>query len=732
MKKTLFAILFMLSATMLTAQQSDYSKLSSFVRQIATQKPSSKMSKAQQLADGPTLTAFIKTKGDNGQQLLHDNGCRTLACFGNISIASIPISNIAHLTALPQVVRIEASQSCSSQMDSVALQVDALPAYAGTNLPQAYTGRGVVMGIQDIGFDLTHPTFYSRDLSQYRIKALWDQLALQQNDGSTLFVGKEYTTQEQLIALAHSRDGLDQTHGTHTAGIAAGSGYNSPYRGMAWESELCLVANASSEDLPLIDSADVYKYTSATDALGFKYIFDYAASQGKPCVISFSEGSHQDLRGDDNLYYEVLDSLIGPGRIIVSSAGNEGEQKGYFRKPAGTESDGAFLTGWGQSAYFSMKANAPFTIRLVAYGDTNDTLLVNTPDVFSSADSTLTDTISTSKDRLSYAIGGWNSPYNAAEQAYEMSLNSDGQLGVAFPVSLEVIGSEADVEWFRQSATLTTNQLNPSLHAGEYTHTVLSPSSAPAVISVGATSYRTHWTNWQGQVMWANSGTGGIRGRYSAVGPTFDGRMKPDIMAPGSNIVSSYSSYYIENHPDAGDIPSGVAHFDFNGRTYAWQSDAGTSMSAPIVGGAIALWLQANPTLTPDDCRRIFAKTCTHYDPALSYPNIYYGYGQIDVYRGLLEALNLTTKIPDLPTAQPSAATFKLADNALSVSFSHTLQSPAVIVFYSTTGQMLRSETIQPGNTHYIIGIGGFPHGVLVVKLSSSDANCNGSTLIRI
>lgn len=732
MKKPLLAILFMISATMLMAQRCDYSKLSAFVKQIAAQKSTGQMSKVQQLAGSPMLTAFVKTKGDDGQQQLRDNGCRTLARFGNISIATIPVSSIARLTTLPQVVRIEASRSCSVQMDSVPLQVDALPAYAGVDLPQAYTGRGVVMGIQDIGFDLTHPTFYSSDLSRYRIKALWDQLALQQDEDSTLFVGKEYTTQEQLLALAHSRDGLDQTHGTHTAGIAAGSGYNSAYRGVAWESDLCLVANASSEDLPLIDSADVYKYTSATDALGFKYIFDYAASQGKPCVISFSEGSHQDLRGDDNLYYEVLDSLVGPGRIIVSSAGNEGEQKGYFRKPAGTESDGAFLTGWWQSASFSMKATAPFTIRLVAYGDTNDTLLVNTPDVFSSVDSTLSDTISTSKGRLSYRIGGWNSPYNAAEQAYEMELTSDGQLGVAFPVSLEVIGGDADVEWFRQNATLTTNQLNPTLLAGEYTHTVLSPSSAPAVISVGATSYRTHWTNWQGQVMWANSGTGGIRSRYSAVGPTFDGRMKPDVMAPGSNIVSSYSSYYIENHPDASDIPSGVAHFDFNGRTYAWQSDAGTSMSAPIVGGAIALWLQANPTLTPDDCRRIFAKTCTHYDPTLSYPNIYYGQGQIDVYRGLLEALNLTTKIPDLPTAQPSAATIKLAANGISVCFSHPLQSPATIVFYSVSGQKLRSATIQPGNTHYIIGVGGLPHGVFAVRLTSSDTGCNGSTLIRL
>ena len=62
-------------------------------------------------------------------------------------------------------------------------------------------------------------------------------------------------------------------------------------------------------------------------------------------------------------------------------------------------------------------------------------------------------------------------------------------------------------------------------------------------------------------------------------------------------------------------------------------------MSAPVVTGAIALWLQADPTLTPADCLEIFAKTCTHYDASLSYPNNLYGYGQIDVAAGLKEVL---------------------------------------------------------------------------------------------
>ncbi|MDO4195174.1 MAG: peptidase, partial [Prevotellaceae bacterium] len=103
----------------------------------------------------------------------------------------------------------------------------------------------------------------------------------------------------------HSRDGLIQAHGSHTLGTAAGSGFGTKYRGIAFESDICLVNNAVNSDMELIAEQDVDKYTHATDALGFKYIFDYAKSQGKPCVISFSEGSTQDLYGDDILYNEI-------------------------------------------------------------------------------------------------------------------------------------------------------------------------------------------------------------------------------------------------------------------------------------------------------------------------------------------------------------------------------------------------------------------------------------------
>ena len=317
------------------AQRPVFEKMSSLVRELALRDHVSQK-KVFGKKSSPRICAFVRMDSE-GERAFGENGCRVLAQVGDIYIADIPVHRLSALSRHAGVKRIEANRSHSLVMDSTAIHLNTQPVYEGTNLPQAYTGEGVVMGVVDVGFDVTHPNFFDSTASRYRIKRFWDQLSTD-TVGSALYVGADYTTEEAIRGYAHSRDGLIQTHGTHTLGIAAGSGYDSPYRGMAYESDICIVNNAVSSDIALIDSADIYKYTYATDALAYKYIFDYAASVGKPCVVSFSEGSSQDFRGDDQLFYEMIENLTGPGRIFVAAAGNDGGRKTYFRKPQGTES----------------------------------------------------------------------------------------------------------------------------------------------------------------------------------------------------------------------------------------------------------------------------------------------------------------------------------------------------------------------------------------------------------
>ena len=65
-------------------------------------------------------------------------------------------------------------------------------------------------------------------------------------------------------------------------------------------------------------------------------------------------------------------------------------------------------------------------------------------------------------------------------------------------------------------------------------------------------------------------------------------------------------------------------------------------MSTPAVAGIIALWLQANPHLTPQDVLGVMERTsrsCGDYGEKTPW---YCGYGMIDAYSGLLDVLGMT------------------------------------------------------------------------------------------
>ena len=643
MNRLIISLLFIFTSLGIFAQRPRYEKMSPFVREaMASALATKQLTRSQ--SDDRLLTAFVRIDG-NAAEVLRQYGCKELVRVGDISIAAIPLSKLGALSCGRQVKRIETGRRCSIQMDTTRLVVNAEKVYSGEGLSQSYTGRGVVVGVQDIGFDLTHPNFYSADMSQYRIKALWDQLS-RDTIGSTLYVGRDYVGRDALLELEHPIDGETQTHGTHTAGIAAGSGAErngvvSPYRGMACDADLVLVDNAA-DNASLIDPKDYYKFTYATDALGFKYIFDYAERMHQPCVINFSEGSSQDFHGYDQLYYELLAKLIGPGRIIVSSAGNDGARNSYIHKNIGKERAGAFIMGNEKRFSCTAKSKQTFTFRVSVYDNVSSPQIVDisTVNVCNAQDSLLTDSLLVGGKKYIWRVLAYPNSYDARETAYDFQISSPSKLGDSPQVSLQVMGRDADIELYRMSGYMFPHSLDPVLDAGDCRYTIFSPSSSPDVICVGSTSYRTQFVNYLGEKKVYDSGQKGIRSSFSAMGPTLDGRIKPDVMAPGQNIISSYSTFFINNPKNVNaSVKSDVRHFEYNGRTYAWNVNAGTSMSAPVVTGAIALWLQADPTLTPADCLEIFAKTCSHYDTSLSYPNNLYGYGQIDVAAGLREVL---------------------------------------------------------------------------------------------
>jgi len=112
----------------------------------------------------------------------------------------------------------------------------------------------------------------------------------------------------------------------------------------------------------------------------------------------------------------------------------------------------------------------------------------------------------------------------------------------------------------------------------------------------------------------------GIRSSFSSMGPTVDGRIKPDVMARGSQTFCA-------------------SVFD----TISYSRLNGTSLSCPLVAGAAALVLQANPNFTNMDIIHALRNTASQANN----PNNQYGWGIIDAFQAASPITAVTMSKPE-------------------------------------------------------------------------------------
>jgi len=153
---------------------------------------------------------------------------------------------------------------------------------------------------------------------------------------------------------------------------------------------------------------------------------------------------------------------------------------------------------------------------------------------------------------------------------------------------------------------------------------VTAPGNAPWVLTVGASSHMGT----------ADRSDDRIAG-FSSRGPTaIDLAAKPDLVAPGVGIESLSdpgSAFYTTQSPYLleGTVPT----------TYLpYLSQSGTSMAAPVVSGTVALMLQANPSLTPNQVKAILqytAQVYPRYDPLTEGAGFLNAKGAVDLARAL-------------------------------------------------------------------------------------------------
>jgi serine protease AprX len=157
------------------------------------------------------------------------------------------------------------------------------------------------------------------------------------------------------------------------------------------------------------------------------------------------------------------------------------------------------------------------------------------------------------------------------------------------------------------SLTALARQTNVGL-----TMTINDPGNAALAITVGATHRdmpHTYGVSY-----------------FSSKGPTGDGRLKPDLVAPGERITSCAAGKALASAFPGGEAPT-------PGRAAVYVEDSGTSMAAPHVSGAIANFLSIRREFIgrPDDVKRIFCESAT----SLGRERYFQGHGLVDLMRAI-------------------------------------------------------------------------------------------------
>lgn len=209
----------------------------------------------------------------------------------------------------------------------------------------ALFGRGVLVAVIDTGIDYGHPAFRNSDGST-RIVSIWDQTVQTGTIPTNFTFGSEYS-REQINTALNSEDPLSIVpttdpigHGTAIASILAGSpNEEQSFRGVVPQAEYIIIklkeAKESLKSLLFVPESKVC-YQETDILLGIRYAVTVAEQNNKPMVICIAMGTSQGSHSGRGPISDYLDHLtLLPGNGVSVSAGNEGNnQRHYFNATA--------------------------------------------------------------------------------------------------------------------------------------------------------------------------------------------------------------------------------------------------------------------------------------------------------------------------------------------------------------------------------------------------------------
>ena len=601
--------------------------------------------------------------------------------FDKRVIANIPVNVLEKVAALKNVTKVSVAKKLKKHTyrsrvltnvdDVLYLTSDAKTA----GLLQAYDGTGVVLGIIDTGIQFSHAMFKDAN-GNSRIKKAY---IYDESVGDLV----EYSG-SAVSSLTY--DTADETHGTHTSAIAGGSDYTSTAYVYTTNTSYTTVQNAKfggmapNADLVLCGLGD--ELTDANLSACIKNISDYADEVGKPCVISLSLGSHYGPHDGTGDFAEICKQYTGPGKIIVYAASNDAGEPIYHHKNA-TSTDPAqtvlttatrsnYNVDYGMATSWARTPGVELAARFFVVNTSTNKIVWTSKEI-------------SATDDYAYDDGTFGAEWSVSDtgeegtalSSYFTAYNNDSEYGYLcgyleendlngkwcftsllyylkpvsnnYKIAISVYPKNNGVSVFVDSwpasyITFTSSSAtynNKAFTAGSDICSVSDESTFPTVISVGSYCSSKYWyggTSSGSRYSWTNDGVYGQISSFSSYQPEGYGPLGiklPWITAPGEVILSAYNSGY-----------SASSSYYAYGTSKALGAMSGTSQAAPCVAGITALWLQANPTLSPDKVKTVMKETAiTDTYTSGTYAS-HFGNGKIDALAGVKYILDNTTITP--------------------------------------------------------------------------------------
>ncbi len=631
---------------------------------------------------------------------LAERGIEVEDVYGNVAVAFVSASQLATLDGMESVKQVQRTRRKRLLNNTARSASNVDQVHSGTDLPDAFTGKGVIVGVIDGGFDPNHIMFKDAD-GNMRVKKFWKYT-------TNPYVGSiSVNTYTGSSLASFTTDTNADTHATHVSGIAAGS-YNFgkgsvAYYGMAPEADILMASGDELSDEQILKAS--------------KEMIDYAEAEGKPLVINMSLGDNVGPHDGTDAFTSALNSLA-ENTVFCLAAGNEADLNIVVKKTL-TSTDKTIRTTltpntdltaqnsryqaycdvevWASdnreikvkfalvnrtTGDVAFSQDATTSLRYVSCGsmyETGDVSNTTFNNAYSNSYMGLVKGLSSANNRY-FAQLTFNLVNKSSTKTYLPAIIVEGQPGQTVWVYNDAYYNNFSTSGLSGYDKITTDGTISNMACGKNT------------IAVGA--YGSKTSSW---------GSNGSISEFSSWGTLVDGRELPHLCAPGLDLISAMSTPYYKSSNYSSYYEPVAYSVTVNGTKYTWTKMSGTSMATPVMTGVSALWLQASPNMTPAELCEIATSTAKKSTSNA----VQWGAGKLDAYEGIKKALKLSSVDNVLDREESTLMIKQLGDNRFEVFMPGA--DNIEVTLYSLNGaavaQTSGSETVVLDGSHLTSGI---------------------------